>query len=160
MNDCCCPPSTSDVSSEKTNQRICPHNGSQGKPVQLITLKSLLKPAALEQLNPQESYSFCTSLDCPVVYFSPTGQTFTTTDMKVQVFQKDLGEEVPVCYCFGWSRQKIRNEIELVGTSHAVATITVHIKAKRCGCEVNNPQGFCCLANVRQVVTQAHSIAC
>lgn len=155
MSDCCYSNSTSDVPFGQAKQRICPGNGSSGKPVQLITLKSLLKPTALEQLNPQQSYSFCPSSDCPIVYFSSIGQTFTTADLKVSVFQKDWGESVPVCYCFGWSRQRICNQIEQEGASNAVASITAHIKAKRCGCEVNNPQGSCCLGNVREVVKQA-----
>ena len=35
------------------------------------------------------------------------------------------------CIVFGETQQ--------TGTSTAVASITAHIKAKRCGCEVNNP---------------------
>jgi hypothetical protein len=73
----------------------CPHNHRQGKLVKLITLKSLLLPTALEQLNPQTSYRFCESSSCPVVYFSAEGQTFTTEDIKVPVFQKNEGDNVP-----------------------------------------------------------------
>ena len=152
MHNCCCPTPQTDTSSDKL---ICPGDGTQGKPVQLITLKSLLEPTALEQLNPQESYFFCASAECPIVYFSPAGQEFTTSDVKVAVFPKDQTETVPICYCFGWSRQRIRQEIEQYGKSSAIASITSHIQAKRCGCQVNNPQGFCCLANVRLAVEQA-----
>ena len=53
MSDCCYPISKS-PGTEK--QRICPRNGSKGKSVFIITLKSLLKPAALEQLDSQQFY--------------------------------------------------------------------------------------------------------
>ncbi|PSO78047.1 MAG: (2Fe-2S)-binding protein [Cyanobacteria bacterium QH_8_48_120] len=149
MSDCCYPISKS-PGTEK--QRICPRNGSKGKSVFIITLKSLLKPAALEQLDSQQFYYFCTSSGCEIVYFSQTGQIFTTAALKIPVFQKNSGEEVPVCYCFGWSRRIIREEIEQKGKSNAVASITANIKAQRCGCEVNNPQGSCCLSNVRYIV--------
>lgn len=135
-------------------QHTCPKDGTTGKPVKLITLKSLLIAAALERLDPQSTYMFCRSSDCSVVYFSEKAQIFTTGDLKVPVFQKDHQEQVSVCYCFDWSRQRLREEIEQTGISTAVTSITSHIKAKRCGCEVNNPQGTCCLANVRETVEQ------
>lgn len=153
MTECCCPSSPNKESGSRW-QRLCPQDGTKGKPVQLITLKSLLVPVALEQLNPATAYGFCPSPNCPVVYFSEQGQTFTTADLKVSVFQKNVNGDVSVCYCFGWSRQRIREELNQSGESNAVDMITTHIKAKRCGCEVNNPQGSCCLENVRSVVKQ------
>ena len=153
MSDCC------EINQEKTsylkeNQKDCPVNSIKGKPVQLITLKSLLKPRALEQLNPETSYRFCASSDCSVVYYSETGQTFTTNDLKVPVFHKDSRETTPACYCFGWTRQRIAQEIKQFGESSAVTSITAHVQAKRCGCEVNNPQGKCCLSEVKTVVQE------
>lgn len=124
----------------------CPHDRSQGKPVKVLTLKSLLVPQALERLNPPADYQFCSSANCPVVYFSAAGDVFTTDDLKVPVFQKDPGQEVPVCYCFGWTRHRIQAIDE---SFSIVDSITKHIQAGRCGCEVNNPQGRCCLKNVR-----------
>jgi hypothetical protein len=153
MTECCCP-SSSNKESGSPWQRLCPQDGTKGKPVQLVTLKSLLVPVALEQLNPATAYGFCPSPNCPVVYFSEQGQTFTTADLKVSVFQKNVNEDVSVCYCFGWSRRRIREELDQSGESSAVDMITTHVKAKRCGCEVNNPQGSCCLENVRSVVKQ------
>jgi len=77
-------------------------------------------------------------------------QIFSTEQVKVPVFQKDRGLNVPVCYCFGWSRSRIQQEIIKTGKSSAETNIRSHIQAGRCGCEVNNPQGSCCLGNVRQ----------
>ncbi|MEG4593057.1 hypothetical protein QUB00_14755 [Microcoleus sp. F8_C2] len=154
MSQCCNPGQITENVPVRYQQRICPNDSTKGKPVELVTLKSLLIGAALEKLDPQSTYTFCPSSNCSVVYFSNTGQTFTTVDLKVPVFQKDFNEQVPACYCFDWSRQRIREEIEQTGTSSAVASITAHIKAKRCGCEVNNPKGVCCLANVRETVHQ------
>jgi hypothetical protein len=153
MTKCCCP-SSSNQESESHWQRLCPQDSTKGKPVQLITLKSLLVPVALEQLNPASAYTFCSSPNCPIVYFSEQGQTFTTADLKVPVFQKNVDENVFACYCFGWSRQRIREELNQSGKSNVVDRIMTHVKAKRCGCEVNNPQGSCCLENVRSVVKQ------
>lgn len=150
MNNCCNTPQSKDSLAIKN--RVCPHDGTKGKAIQLITLKSLLKSEALENLEPEQSYSFCSSSQCPVVYFSNHGHAFTNDDLKVPVFQKDTNSEVPICYCFNWTRQRIQTEIEQQGESQAVASITAHVKAGRCGCEVNNPQGACCLGNVRRVL--------
>lgn len=136
-------------------QPLCPRSGEQGIPVQLITLKSLLCPRALAQLNADSSYAFCQDPICPVVYFSEQGQSFGVDDLKVPVFQKESGEDVPVCYCFAWTRRRIRQELQGSTTPQAIlAEIAAHIKARRCGCQVNNPQGFCCLENVRQVILE------
>ena len=147
MSQCCCSPSPSNNTSF-----TCPQGHHRGKPVQLITLKSLLKPSALERLDPQSDYRFCDTPECPVVYFSNQGAPFTTQDLKVPVFQKDEGEEIYVCYCFGWSRRRLQNELASTDPSTIIKIITDHIKVKRCGCEVNNPQGSCCLNNVKRVI--------
>ncbi|MFS8860717.1 putative iron-sulfur cluster-binding metallochaperone [Synechococcus sp. B60.1] len=134
---------------------MCPRSGEQGIPVQLITLKSLLFPRALAQLDADSNYAFCRDPICPVVYFSEQGQSFGVDDLKVPVFQKESGEDVPVCYCFAWTRRRIRQELQGSTTPQAIlAEIAAHIKARRCGCQVNNPQGFCCLENVRQVILE------
>ena len=136
-------------------QPLCPKSGEQGIPIQLITLKSLLSPPALAQLDADSSYAFCRDPICPVVYFSEQGQSFGVDDLKVPVFQKESGEDVPVCYCFGWTRRRIRQELQGSKTPQAILEeIAAHIKARRCGCQVNNPQGFCCLENVRQVILE------
>lgn len=155
MSDPCC--SYQADNSNSNGEKICPQDATKGKTISLITLKSLLKPKALEQLNPNANYRFCNSYNCSVVYFSAEGQVFTTSDLKVPVFQKNSAETVPVCYCFGWTRQAIREEIENSGESSAVASIMAHVKAKRCGCEVNNPQGSCCLSNLQSLVNQSRS---
>ena len=136
-------------------QPLCPRSGEQGIPIQLTTLKSLLSPTALEQLNANGSYAFCRDPLCPVVYFSEEGQSFGVDDLKVPVFQKESGEDVPVCYCFGWTRRRIWQELRGSKTPQAILEeIADHIKTRGCGCQVNNPQGFCCLENVRQVILE------
>ena len=145
---CCCPPQ------QTSWHKTCPKNGTKGKRVQTITLKSLLIPSALESLNPDVAYYFCETSDCPVVYFNEKGQIFSIEQVKVPVFQKDKGLNVSVCYCFGWSRDRIQQEIIQTSKSTAETNIRSHIQAGRCGCEVNNPQGSCCVANIRAIVRQ------
>jgi len=61
---------------------------------------------------------------------------------------------VPVCYCFDWTKEKLEQAIKNDLASQPVEQIRQNIKANRCGCEVNNPQGSCCLANVTTFINQ------
>lgn len=149
----CCRSAQPEPSSKLRRAILCPRCGGRGREVGTITLKSLLAPRALERLQPKSSYAFCPTPDCSVVYFSDES-IFTTADLKVPVFQKDSGPDVPVCYCFGWTRRRIADEITATGKSTAVFHVAEHIKAGRCGCDVNNPQGSCCLGNLQAVVRE------
>ncbi|CAM4094468.1 putative iron-sulfur cluster-binding metallochaperone [Deinococcus marmoris] len=125
----------------------CPVSGTRGKAVPLITLKALLTPLALARLTPEDTFRFCPDPTCDVVYFN-AAQICRTEDLKVLVFQKDQAPGVPVCYCFGHTRADL-SAAAASGTGQALETsIRAHIQAGRCGCEVNNPQGRCCLGNV------------
>ncbi|TDA68031.1 MAG: (2Fe-2S)-binding protein [Clostridia bacterium] len=132
----------------------CPRCGNPGKKVPLITLKSLLLPEALVRLEPASSYRLCLDSGCNVAYFNKEGTVFTTSELKVPVWQKTADPECPVCYCFGWTPARIKKEIEKTGTSRAVDSITEHVRAGRCGCDVNNPQGSCCLGDVNRVIRE------
>jgi hypothetical protein len=150
------PPSPENRSIESSIvDSICPRNGSHGKAVKITTLKSLLKPDALAQLNAKNHYYFCGSQDCEVVYFAEDGQVFTTEQLKVPVFPKELSDGVPICYCFNWTRERIKQHQE---GKDVIAIISAHIQAQRCGCEFNNPQGRCCLADVKSVIAEGDEV--
>lgn len=128
-------------------EQACPVNGTRAKNVPLLTLKALLTPPALARLEPEDAFRFCPDPTCDVVYFS-AARTYRRGDLKVPVFQKDQAPGVPVCYCFGHTRADLTHAADS-GTAPALdASIRAHVQAGRCGCEVNNPQGSCCLGNV------------
>ncbi|MGH7454108.1 MAG: hypothetical protein ACRENG_22335, partial [bacterium] len=72
-----------------------------------------------------------------------------------KVFAKDRGDEVPACYCFDWTRRRIKNEIENTGKSTASMQIAKEVKAGNCACDIKNPKGECCLGDVNLVVKDA-----
>lgn len=144
MDSCC------KISSDKlTTPTLCPACQQKGKSVQLITLKAMLKPSALATIHPEASYQFCSNSSCEVIYYGDI-QTFDTSALKVPVFQKDDALDVPVCYCFGWTRERIMATVQ--EQQNPIEHIHEQIQAKRCGCEVNNPQGACCLGNVTSFI--------
>jgi hypothetical protein len=135
-------------------QNACPECGEQGQPVERLTLKALLRPDALAHLDSGE-YRFCRTRTCNIVYFAEAAKSlYHKSALKVRVGRKETSEPLPLCYCFGHTVASVREEIEQAGRSTAVETITVHIQAGRCGCDVNNPGGKCCLGEVGRVVKE------
>ena len=143
------------VPSGESGEKACPECGRKGRQVDIITLKSLLIPAALRRLV-QGEYRFCPTAECDVVYFG-TSLVFRTQDVNVPIWQKSGNPSDLVCYCFEYSEDSIREEIAATGISRATDEITRLVKEGRCACEVRNPQGTCCLGNVSQVVTKAQN---
>lgn len=131
---------------------VCPVCGQKGKSVDGATIKSML--SASLRLVRDVDYFFCREAACEVVYYSGDGlQVFTTEDVRERVFQKvPDSEEVLVCYCFNHTPQSIRLELVETGESTVLDEINAGIKAGQCACDWRNPQGSCCLGNVRKVV--------
>lgn len=150
MSDCC----TTAQDSEINDSGKCPSCMANGKKVKLLTLKSMLKPATLSSLDADVTHYFCSTNNCEVVYFDTDKKIYFISDIKVPIYQKDAASNVPVCYCFDWTKEKITQSVELGLTPTPVDHIRENIKENRCGCEVINPQGSCCLSNVTKFINQ------
>lgn len=138
----------------------CPVSQVIGRKIQRRTLESLLKPYARTHLEPVQYY-YCADPTCPIVYFSNVNvRTFSIGELTVPVFGKDEEEDTPVCYCFDWTRRRIRREIVQTGRSTAAVEIAKRVKAGECACDLKNPKGRCCLGDVNRVVkeTIAHTL--
>jgi hypothetical protein len=135
--------------------RACPDCGNAGKRVERITVKALLRPAALARLDEGEQ-RFCASPDCSIVYFG-SSERFHLEEVSVPVFQKEPRGNRTVCYCFAIAEGHIDQDIAASGSATAVARISALVQADRCACEVKNPQGSCCLGNVAGVVRAARA---
>ncbi len=140
----------------------CPVSGTLSRKVQRRTLEHLLKPEKLGALR-EVQYYYCKEPACTVVYFSNEDVPFfSIDDVAVKVFAKDQGDEVPVCYCFDWTRGRIKQQIRELGQSTAAVEIAREIKAGHCMCDIKNPKGECCLgevnAFVKEVVARASKV--
>lgn len=136
----------------------CPACGERGKTVGRLTLGALLKADRRPQIPNRQAFCFCKTATCDVVYFLPGRAVFRKDDLSVRVGLKEPSDPtVPVCYCFGWTPENIRAELEVTGHSTVIDQIKTQVKAGNCYCEVTNPQGSCCLGNVAQAVKNAIS---
>ncbi len=137
----------------------CPVTGATGRPVPQITVKALLRPHALATFDPAAQHYYCPDPVCDTVYFAEGG-TFGTADVKVLVFEKQSSGAVPVCYCFGWTRDRLLGDLAARGgAGHAAEEIRAHVQAGRCACDVNNPKGVCCLGDVQRFLAEVRRSA-
>lgn len=115
MPDCCLVKGSSNAPAVAS----CPANGARSKQVDLLTVKSLVRQLPLEMPNTQ--YYFCEARDCDVVYFSVDSQApaFHRGDPLVHVGAKETADSIPVCYCFGFTRKDIEDEIVETGRSRS-----------------------------------------
>ncbi|MEE8201543.1 MAG: hypothetical protein V3R29_10290 [Candidatus Acidoferrales bacterium] len=133
----------------------CPVCGHQAKQVQSLTVKSLVRHLPFQMAPAQ--YYFCETPKCEVVYFpsNPEAPTFHRADLLVPVGVKEDQDAALVCYCFGITRQDIRDELERTGKSSVAQRIKAEVQAANCACEMKNPSGKCCLGTVTRAVQQA-----
>jgi len=149
MSDCC---SVNVKAGTAPEVMACPVNGARSKQVDALTVKSLVRHIPLGISNDQ--YYFCEARDCDVVYFpfDPQAPTFRRQDLVVRVGAKETADPIPICYCFGFTRKDIEDEIAASGRSTVAERISAEVKQGNCACEVKNPSGKCCLGDVTRIV--------
>ena len=149
MSDCCAvfPATEAAPSSSCAAPRLhCPRCGKTGKSVSLLTLKHQVKLSHLAAVE-TGPFAFCRSPECPVVYFNATGTTLLLDDVR-QLPTVKTSANPQLCYCFGFDTEMARAEIRATGRCTVPDRIAAEMKADRCACEIRNPQGSCCFANV------------
>lgn len=142
---CCAPHECS------SDAEFCPVSGTKGVKVGIQTVKAMLTESGLARVT-ADPYRFCADSGCDIVYFAERGQSYSTSDVRAAVWQKEPEGARTVCYCFGENEAEIRTEISATGQSAAVDRVRHHIQAGRCACEVRNPRGVCCLGDVAAAV--------
>lgn len=140
---------------EKNAAASCPSCGDKGRSIKPITVASLLtNPATVPA---PDGFLFCKRATCDVVYFHPRRGRVTKRDVRVPVFQKEADPARLVCYCFAHSVAEIEADVQRTGDSQVFANVTDKCRQGLDRCEEENPQGSCCLGNVRQVIQKAQA---
>jgi hypothetical protein len=157
---CCCPPEAGNASCDLPTQdfqrshravNACPECGRTGKLIQGQTIKALLSVSLRQVQNLK--YLFCRTQTCSVVYFSADNeQTITISEVRERVYQKEPeADDVLVCYCFDHTIGELRTASSKERIA-VVEDINTGINAEQCACDLRNPQGSCCLGNVRGLI--------
>lgn len=124
----------------------CPACGGPGRPTTSTTLKAMLAVSLTAVRN--VAYRFCPAAGCSVVYYSDDGkQRFTEDDLREKVYNKHADDaDVLVCYCFQLTTREVREDED------ALTMIEAGVQAGQCACDIRNPQGTCCIGNVRALI--------
>lgn len=131
----------------------CPSCSGRAVRVQPETVRALVRAERTDQVA-EESYLYCPSPTCDVVYSSPrsSASTFLRSDFRVRVGEKESTPPNTICYCFDWTLADIRADVERNGKTSIPDRIKDHIQRGFCRCETMNPRGTCCLGAVHQAV--------
>jgi hypothetical protein len=128
----------------------CPRCGTPGRSAPVTTVEHLV--SAKNRCGLVDGVMFCATKTCDVVYFVPDGLVVPKAAVTVRVFQKEANEDRPVCYCFEHSVADVIAAIRPDGSNSIVDEITEACRHHLDRCEETNPQGRCCLGNVRSVL--------
>ena len=143
--DCCTP--------EPQEKTECPECGNLAKAVLAKTLNSLLTKKCKEQLDSLEGFYYCKTPSCKVVYFKKN-TLLTQESLSVTVGLKEGANPATLCYCFGWTKEKIEEELKTKGETIALNDIKAKMENPGCNCEILNPSGGCCLGDVSKAIKE------
>lgn len=129
----------------------CPKCARTAKRVLSKTLDHLLNAEGRERAGSLEGFYYCKTPECDVVYFRGM-ETLTQEDMMVTVGLKEGANPQTLCYCFGWTREMIYEEIDVTGTTRAPEDIKKKMADPGCSCERLNPSGGCCLGDINHAI--------
>jgi len=141
------------------SKRLCPRCGERGRATKPETVTHLVREPDRVGLTTTPAI-FCATPACEVVYFDANGGTVLKQVVRVPVFQKELGPERPVCYCFEHS---VEDVLAAARPDDSNAIVDEIMEACRKGldrCEETNPQGRCCLGNIRGLLRVEPTRSC
>ena len=142
-NNCCTPQPKGKVE--------CPSCNIKAKGVLGKTLNALLKEETKLSLECLDGFYYCKTSSCKTIYFKKD-KVLTQKDIDIVVGLKDGASSATVCYCFNWTKKKIKEELMHTNNTIALDDIKEKMNTIGCSCEVLNPSGGCCLADVSKAI--------
>lgn len=131
------------------SDRFCPACGERGTPVDWLTVAAFVSGP----LPPADNYRLCKTADCQVLYFGsdPGGARIFVDRARVRPGFKSDGDGL-LCYCFEHRLGGIARDLCERGETRVFDRIKEKVKSNGCACDVRNPSGKCCLADVRRAI--------
>jgi len=131
----------------------CPKCHEKAKGVLSKTVKYLLTEVAKAKLTCFDGFYYCMTPSCEVVYFR-NDEILTQNDISVVVGLKNGAFPATMCYCFDWTKEKIRAELQETGKTNALEDIKAKMENLGCSCEILNPSGRCCLGDNTKIIKE------
>ena len=131
----------------------CPECSEKAKGVLSETLQALLVESTKAKISCFDGFYYCKTPSCKVVYFREE-EILTQKDLSVVVGLKEGASPATTCYCFEWTKEKIKAQLQESGETNALEDIKAKMKNPGCSCETLNPSGGCCLADNAKVIKE------
>jgi copper chaperone CopZ len=129
----------------------CPQCGDAGQRVGAVTVDAQVRLEVLCGLADRTGWRMCRGATCATVYFRD-GESVGIEDVKAVPFQKSGSPRRLVCFCFEHSVEAVERDVDNNGVSAIEASIRAACSQGLDDCKRRNPQGRCCLGNVRAVL--------
>jgi len=143
LHNCCTPQPKGKVE--------CPSCHQKAKGVLGKTFEALVIDETKAKFLCFDGFYYCKTPNCTTIYFRDE-TILTQEDIKVVVGLKDGAIPATVCYCFDWTKEKIKSELEATGATIALEDIKIKMENPGCSCEILNPSGGCCLGDVSKAI--------
>lgn len=144
MADPCCAPVE-----HRDEVEACPGCCHQGRQVALITVQTQVN-VSLRELA-AAPYHICATPGCAVVYYAVGAPPLMRAQVREPFFPKETTPDVLVCHCFRHSLGALQGS-DTAGGSAILADIIAGTRQGQCACALRNPQGRCCLGDVRRLI--------
>ena len=129
--------------------KSCPVCGRQGQNVPLTAVENLLKDEFRNQVKDGE-YRLCTNSECQVVYYDPElRQVLDQNALRVKVWLKDPGDDVPLCYCRNVTRGQVKALWQNGARTYSDVVKAAGVEQEKCNCQYENPAGKCCSGTIK-----------
>ena len=144
-NNCC--------SVQPKGKVVCSSCQEKAKGVLSKTLNALLKEETKLTLECLDGFYYCKTSWCKTIYFRED-KILTQKDINVIVGLKEGANPATVCYCFDWTKEKIKDELLRTNKTVALDDIKNKMNTLGCSCEVLNPSGGCCLGDTTKMIKE------
>lgn len=135
----------------------CPECGTDVRQISTETVRNMVEPFENQDVDDAQ-YPICKTQDCPAVYFADElDQQFETDVIRVRAnFKLNAdADPYPLCYCFGYDKQHVRENIADDDETNIDEWITERVQTEECACRWKSLLGACCLGNVREATGEA-----
>lgn len=140
-------------------ERHCKVCNKEGKRVLPVTVATHLDAKYWSKIT--DTFFFCFTEECPVIYFDNYNDTYFTKDkVKTRFGLKEKESPRPICYCLRVTEEMIEDEILNKGCCFSLEDIEYYTKAGTGKwCLTTNPSGKCCREYLPKIVNKYLAIA-
>jgi hypothetical protein len=125
---------------------LCPVSGHAGVPVKWITVQA----HTVGPIPDRQTFRVCMDRDCDVIYFGELGAVVRRGDLATQPGFKTSEGDGMLCFCFPLRRSELTQAVRSGAGERTIGRIEAEVRAGNCACEIRNPTGRCCLAELRR----------